>query len=154
MQQKTLSWYVGGACLLLTLAYALGVSHVTDTYSRTLTPVTQSATASMPQPSSPDATLRASSGTATPDTFSDLLLTGTLVLLTLALCVSFLLAQRRREQKRSAMPETDPSLLRVPTIGERVPSAELLTEEIPLANLPSQEAISRVSRLKNRLRAM
>ncbi len=152
MQQKTLSWYIGGACLLLTLAYALGVSHVTDTYSRTLTPITQSATASMPQPSSPDATLRAGSGTATPDTFSDLLLTGTLVLLTLALCVSFLLAQRRREQKHS--PETDPSLLRVPTIGERVPSAELLTEEIPLANLPSQEAVSRVARLKNRLRAM
>jgi len=106
----------------------------------------------MPQPSSPDATLRGNSGTATPDTFSDLLLTGTLVLLTLALCVSFLLAQRRREQKRA--PETDPALLRVPPIGDRVPSAELLTEEIPLANLPSQEAISRVARQKNRLRAM
>jgi hypothetical protein len=152
MQQKTLSWYVGGACLLLALAYALGVSHVTDTYSRTLTPAVQSATASMPQPSSPDDTLRGNSGTATPDTFSDLLLTGTLVLLTLALCISLLLAQRRREQRRA--PETDPSLLRVPPIGDRVPSAELLTEEIPLANLPSQDAISRVSRLKNRLRAM
>lgn len=152
MQQKTLSWYVGGACLLLALAYALGVSHVTDTYARTLTPAAQSAAASMPQPSSPDATVRGNSGTATPDTFSDLLLTGTLALLTLALCVSFLLAQRRREQKRA--PETDPSLLRVPTLGNRVPSAELSTEEIPLANLPAQEAISRVARQKNRLRAM
>ncbi|MDQ2884482.1 MAG: hypothetical protein M3Y39_00150 [Chloroflexota bacterium] len=154
MQQKTLSWYVGGACLLLTLAYALGVSHVTDTYSRTLTPVAQSAAASMPQPSSPDATLRGNSDTATPDTFGDLLLRGTLVLLTLVLCISLLLAQRRREHKRAAMPETDPALLRVPPIGNRVPSAELLTEEIPLANLPSQDAISRVLRLKNRLRAM
>ncbi|HEV2660286.1 MAG TPA: hypothetical protein VGU68_06765 [Ktedonobacteraceae bacterium] len=125
---------------------------MTDTYARTLLPAVQSAAASMPQPSSPDATVRGNSGTATPDTISDLLLTGTLALLTLALCVSFLLAQRRREQKSA--PETDPSLLRVPTLGNRVPSAELSTEEIPLANLPAQEAISRVARQKNRLRAM
>lgn len=151
--QKTLPWYVGGACLLLVLLYSLGTSSVTNTYSHTLMPV-RSATSSLPQLSSPNDTLRGDSGTARPDTFSDLLLTGTLALLTLVVCVSFLLAQRRREQKRSAAPETDPALVGIPTIGAKVPSTELSTEEIPLANLPSQEAISRVARLKNRLRTM
>ena len=154
MQQKSLSWYIGGACLLLVLIYSLGVSQKNTTYAHTLTPVVRSATSLTPQPSSPDDTLGGSSGTATPDTFSDQLLTGTLVLLTLLLCVGFLLAQRRRERKHSAMPETDPALPGVPTLGDRTPSAELLTEEVPLANMPAPDAISRVSRLKNRLRAM
>ena len=152
--QRNLPWYVGGACLLLVLVYFLGVSSITNTYSRTSTSVVRSATSSTPQPSSAGDTLRGSSGIATPDTLSDRLLTGIIVLLTLTLCVSVLLVQRRREQKRSAAPETDPVLLRVPTIYDKVPPVELSTEEIPLANLPSPDAISRVSRLKNRLRAM
>lgn len=154
MQQKTLPRYIGGTFLLLAMAVFLGTSHVNSASSHTLTSVVQPASSQEPGPTSPATSMRGNSGTATPDTFSDLLLTGALVLLTLTLCVRLLLVRRRREQKQSHTPETDPVLPRVPTIGEQTPSAPLTTEEIPIANIPPPDASSRFMRQKNRLRAM
>jgi hypothetical protein len=154
MQQKTLSRHIGGALLLLALAYFLGTSQVNSAASRTQQPAVRPAASPIPGHASPTITMRSNSGTARPDSLSDMIMTGTLVLLTATLCISFLLAQRRREQKRSRMPETDPALIRVPTINDKNPSTELSTDELLITNIPPQDTAWRVERLKNRLRAM
>ena len=152
MLQKTLPRYLGGSLLILIIVCFLGANRINAASSRTQVSAIQGA--ATPMSGSHTNSMRGSSGTARPDTFIDQLLTGMLVMLTAILCVSLLIAQRRRERKHLLAPETDPALPGVPAIGDDTTSSSVLsTEEFPVAQLPAPDA-SRVLRLKNRLRTM
>jgi len=158
MQPKSLPRYVGVVLLLLTLGYFLGADHVLPVFSHTLMPSARLQLVASPiaGPTTNNARMRGGSGTAIPDTISDLILTGVCVLITALLSVNFLLSQRRRNARQEHLqtPETDPIIAQV-----SIPKNEMLpdvpsNEEMPAQNSSFQHSSSHVTRLKNRLRAM
>jgi hypothetical protein len=137
MQQKRLPRYVGVILILLTVLYFLGSAHVVPAASRSLTSAVQVVGTPTTAPATNTTGAHKGSGTAVPDTLSDLILTGACVLLTILLSFSFFLIRRRRgsrqEEPSLPNPETDPII-----VGVSIITNELQVHESPQVREPSQ----------------